>query len=102
MAIEEIKILGSKSGYGNSGMEEQQDTIFVSGLSEDTTENQLQEHFGSIGLIKMDKKTRRPKIWVYKDKETGKSKGECTITYDDPPTASSAIGSMVKNLMVEF
>lgn len=39
----------------------------------------------------MDKKTRKPKIWVYKNKETGKPKGEVTITYDDPPTASSAI-----------
>lgn len=31
------------------------------------------------------------KIWIYKDKETGNGKGECTITYDDPFTASSAI-----------
>ena len=34
-------------------MEEQQDTIFVSGISEDTTEEQLKEHFGAIGLIKV-------------------------------------------------
>lgn len=84
---------GPRGNYGSSGsgMEEQQDTIFVSGIAEDTTEEQLIEHFGAIGIIKLDKKTRKPKIWVYKDKETGKPKGEVTITYDDPPTASSAI-----------
>ena len=39
----------------------------------------------------MDKKTGKRRIWIYKDKLTGKGKGEATITYDDPPTASSAI-----------
>ena len=39
----------------------------------------------------MDKKTNRPKIWMYKDKMTGRMKGECTVTYDDPYTAQSAI-----------
>lgn len=39
----------------------------------------------------MDKKTGKRRIWIYKDKMTGKGKGEATITYDDPPTASSAI-----------
>lgn len=33
----------------------------------------------------------KPKIWVYKDKESGKSKGEATITYDDMNAAQSAI-----------
>lgn len=72
-------------------MEEQKDTIFVSGLPDTTTEEQLQEFFGSIGLIKMDKRTNKPKIWIYRDKATGKPKGEVTITYDDPVTATSAI-----------
>ena len=39
----------------------------------------------------MDKKTQRPKIWMYKDKASGRMKGECTVTYDDPYTAKSAI-----------
>lgn len=28
---------------------------------------------------------------MYKDKMTGKPKGECTVTYDDPDAAKSAI-----------
>ncbi|XP_064461451.1 uncharacterized protein LOC135371278 isoform X4 [Ornithodoros turicata] len=71
--------------------EEMTDTIFVSNLPEDVAESQLSEHFGSIGLIKLDKKTGKNKIWIYRDKMTGKGKGEATVTYDDPPTANSAI-----------
>lgn len=38
-----------------------------------------------------DKKTGKPKIWLYRNKETGESKGEATITYDDSNAAKSAI-----------
>lgn len=69
----------------------QHDTIFVAGLPEDVTDSQIADYFGAIGLIKIDKKTGRQKIWIYKDKETGRGKGEATVTYDDPPTANSAI-----------
>lgn len=31
------------------------------------------------------------KIWLYKDKNTGLSKGEATVTYDDSDAAKSAI-----------
>lgn len=30
-------------------------------------------------------------MWIYRDKISGKGKGEATVTYDDPPTATSAI-----------
>lgn len=33
----------------------------------------------------------KPKIWLYRNKETGESKGEATITYDDANAAKSAI-----------
>ncbi|XP_076306436.1 TATA-binding protein-associated factor 2N-like isoform X1 [Tachypleus tridentatus] len=82
---------GGTGGYGGPDAELMVDTIFVTGLPEDVSEQQLSEHFGCIGIIKMDKKTGKPKIWIYKDKMTGRGKGEATITYDDPPTATSAI-----------
>lgn len=68
-----------------------EDTIFISGLPEETTEEQLEEYFGQIGRVKIDKKTKTSKIWIYKDKTSGKGKGEATLTFDDPPAASSAI-----------
>ena len=42
-------------------------------------------------MFQIDKRTGQPKIWVYKDKMTGKPKGEATVTYEDEQTASSAI-----------
>lgn len=41
--------------------------------------------------VQKDKRTGRHKIWIYRDKSSGSSKGEATVTYDDPPTASSSI-----------
>jgi len=42
-------------------------------------------------LEQNDKKTGRPKVWIYRDKATGIPKGEATITYEDDQAASSAI-----------
>ncbi|CAL1287249.1 unnamed protein product [Larinioides sclopetarius] len=100
VAVEvEVVVLGGRGGGysynggggSNYGGEEIQDTVFVSGLPEGVREDELSNYFGAIGVIKMDKRTGKQRIWIYKDKVTGKGKGEATITYDDPPTASSAI-----------
>ena len=42
-------------------------------------------------FVQNDKRTNKPKVWVYKDKATHEPKGEATVTYDDPPTAEAAI-----------
>lgn len=86
MSSELILVLG-----GASEVTTQDDTIFVSGMDPEITENDINDHFGSIGIIKKDRRTQKPKIWIYRNKETGAGKGECTITYDDPSAASSAI-----------
>jgi RNA-binding protein FUS len=46
------------------------DTVYVSGLPGNITERDVEEYFGSIGIIKLDKKTRSKKIWLYRDKVT--------------------------------
>ncbi|TMW53983.1 hypothetical protein DOY81_000915, partial [Sarcophaga bullata] len=81
------------SGYGgNSGdLITQEDTIFVSGMDPESTEMDIETHFGAIGIIKKDKRTSKPKIWLYRHKDTGISKGEATVTYDDINAAQSAI-----------
>jgi RNA-binding protein FUS len=72
-------------------METQSDTIFVTGLPKDVTSQEIETHFKLIGNIKFDKGKREPKIWIYKDKETGEGKGEATITFEDESYASMAI-----------
>jgi len=72
-------------------MVEQVDTVFVSGMPTDVSEDDIERHFGAIGIIKKDRRTMKSKIWMYMDKTTGKPKGEATVTYDDQNAARSAI-----------
>ena len=47
------------------------DQVYISGLPDDTTEEEIGAHFGSIGVVREDKKRGKPKIWLYRDKTTG-------------------------------
>eukprot|EP00199_Chlamydomonas_sp_CCMP681_P005079 CAMPEP_0119106298 /NCGR_PEP_ID=MMETSP1180-20130426/4031_1 /TAXON_ID=3052 ORGANISM="Chlamydomonas cf sp, Strain CCMP681" /NCGR_SAMPLE_ID=MMETSP1180 /ASSEMBLY_ACC=CAM_ASM_000741 /LENGTH=116 /DNA_ID=CAMNT_0007091605 /DNA_START=71 /DNA_END=417 /DNA_ORIENTATION=+ len=67
------------------------DMVYVSGLPAGVTEKEIEEYFGSIGVIKQDKKLKKAKIWLYRDKESGALKGDGTVSYEDPFSASSAV-----------
>lgn len=67
------------------------DTVYVDGLPQGISEKDMEEFFGSIGIIKTDKKTRGKKIWLYRDKATGALKGDGTVSYEDPFSAGSAV-----------
>jgi hypothetical protein len=47
------------------------DMVYVEGLPLDITEAEIAQHFGSIGVLKQDKKKGGPKIWLYRDKASG-------------------------------
>ncbi|GAV87544.1 RRM_1 domain-containing protein/zf-RanBP domain-containing protein [Cephalotus follicularis] len=66
-------------------------SVYVCNLPHGTDENMLAEYFGTIGLLKKDKRTGRPKIWLYRDKETNEPKGDATVTYEDPHAALAAV-----------
>ncbi|XP_067221680.1 TATA-binding protein-associated factor 2N isoform X5 [Chanodichthys erythropterus] len=66
-------------------------TIFVQGLGEDVTTQEVGDYFKQIGIIKVNKKTGLPMINLYTDKATGRLKGEATVSFDDPPSAKAAI-----------
>ncbi|KAK1798347.1 hypothetical protein P4O66_007810, partial [Electrophorus voltai] len=82
-------------GPGGPNMQEQDNsdnnTIFVQGLGDDYTVESVAEFFKQIGIIKVNKKTGMPMINLYTDRDTGKLKGEATVSFDDPPSAKAAI-----------
>lgn len=61
--------------------------VFITGLStkDPPTQDDIKERFGSIGIIKLDKKIRQPRIKVWPEK------GCASVTYEDPSAASAAI-----------
>ncbi|KAK6147331.1 hypothetical protein DH2020_018243 [Rehmannia glutinosa] len=65
--------------------------VYVCNLPFGTDEDMLAEHFGTIGLLKKDKRSGRPKIWIYHDKVTNEPKGDATVTYEDPHAALAAV-----------
>ncbi|XP_061437561.1 RNA-binding protein FUS [Lethenteron reissneri] len=84
---------GDHSGYGKPSDQDNADnnTIFVQGMGDEVTVEQVAEFFKQIGIIKINKRTGSPMINIYTDRETGKPKGEATVSFDDPPSAKAAI-----------
>ncbi|XP_051572712.1 RNA-binding protein FUS-like isoform X2 [Myxocyprinus asiaticus] len=82
-------------GAGGPNMQDQENsdnnTIFVQGLGDNYTVDSVADFFKQIGIIKINKKTGLPMINLYTDRETGKLKGEATVSFDDPPSAKAAI-----------
>ncbi|GKA31093.1 transcription initiation factor TFIID subunit 15 [Tanacetum coccineum] len=85
-------------------------SVYVCNLPPGTDEDMLAEFFGTIGLLKKDKRTGRPKIWIYRDKVTNEPKGDATVTYEDPYAAQAAVewfnnkefhGTIIEVLMAE-
>ncbi|XP_030247658.1 TATA-binding protein-associated factor 2N isoform X4 [Sparus aurata] len=93
---EDLLVWGSRD-YGSrdepDGEQDNSDnnTIFVQGLGEEATVQEVGDYFKQIGIIKVNKKTGQPMINIYSDKATGRPKGEATVSFDDPPSAKAAI-----------
>ena len=55
-------------------------SVYVTGLPEDTTNEEVATYFSKTGLIKKNAETGEPMVKVYKT-EDGKAKGDALITY---------------------
>jgi len=71
-----------------------ENTIYVQGLPDNVKLPDIEEFFGRLGKIKKSKKNHNmgePVIHLYKDKRTGRPKGDATISYDEVSAAASAV-----------
>lgn len=74
----------------NKKQKGESDTVYISNLPTNVTEKDLLAHFGSIGIVAIDKKTKGPKVKIYLD-SAGKPKGDALLSYEDAATAPAAV-----------
>jgi len=67
--------------------------IFVEGLPPLSKIPELVQYFSTVGEIKIDRDSKKPRVWLYTDKVTGQQTGEATITYKNPYTQKLALST---------
>merc|ERR1719427_2082538 len=75
--------------------EEQDDsenaTIYITGLTEAATLEAMVELFKPCGPIRMNRRLGKPAINIYTDNDSGKPKGDATLSYEEPFMAKAAL-----------
>ena len=86
---------GGGGGFKKSGPDDprcnSEVQIFVENMPRDVKIPEVCQFFSTVGKIKVDRITKKPRVWVYHDKATGEPTGECTITYNDRESQQLAL-----------
>lgn len=75
------------------------DQVYVSGLPKDVTEEDIETHFGSIGMLKVDKKRdgNKKKIWLYRDKASGELKVHMPTFHFSPSSKPARVTTGIQS-----
>lgn len=65
--------------------------VYATGIPQDATEAEVAERFSKAGLLDLHPETQRPKIKLYREKETSQLKGDGSICYARPESIPLAI-----------